>query len=94
LEQANVKIRFTFSDEIYDAEAWSESGDFDRPYNSMAGLSARIVFFGHFALTEGPRHQRIAQIKKLLADRVLDANLRRTQPLRTDDVAFAPVAEL
>ena len=32
---------------------------------------------------EGSRYQRIAHIKKLLADGVLDANLRRVQPLRT-----------
>ena len=31
---------------------------------------------------EGPRYQRIAHIKKLLADGVLDANLRHAQPLR------------
>ena len=33
---------------------------------------------------EGPRYQRIGHIKKLLADGVLDANLRHVQPLRSD----------
>ena len=34
---------------------------------------------------EGPRYQRIAHIKKLLADGVLDANLRRVAPLHNAD---------
>ena len=38
---------------------------------------------------EGPRYQRIAHIRKLLADGVLDANLRHAQPLRNDHASFA-----
>jgi hypothetical protein len=38
---------------------------------------------------EGPRHQRIAHIKKLLADGVLNPNLRYPQSLRNDNVSFA-----
>jgi nucleoside-diphosphate-sugar epimerase len=43
---------------------------------------------------EGPRYQRIAHIKKLLADGVLDANLRHTQSLRNDNASFAMSAKL
>ena len=42
---------------------------------------------------EGPRYQRIAHIKKLLADEVLDANLRHTRPLRNEGASFAIVGE-
>src|SRR5208282_4852577 len=38
---------------------------------------------------EGPRYQRIAHVKKLLADGVIDANLRRVQPLRDEAAGFA-----
>jgi hypothetical protein len=38
---------------------------------------------------EGPRYQRTAHIKKLLADGVLDANLRQAQELRTEGAALA-----
>jgi nucleoside-diphosphate-sugar epimerase len=38
---------------------------------------------------EGPRYQRTAHIKKLLADGVLDANLRHAQELRTEGAALA-----
>ena len=43
---------------------------------------------------EGPRYQRIAHIEKLLADGVLDANLRYVQPLRNERAAFAMSAKL
>jgi nucleoside-diphosphate-sugar epimerase len=43
---------------------------------------------------EGPRYQRIAHIKKLLADGVLDCNLRHTQSLRNGNVSFAMSAQL
>jgi hypothetical protein len=49
----------------------------------------KIVIFGHFGLTEGPRYQRIAHAKKRLADEALNANVRRAQQLRTDEVPFA-----
>jgi nucleoside-diphosphate-sugar epimerase len=43
---------------------------------------------------EGPRYQRIGHIKKLLADGILDADLRHAQPRRLDDATlvaeFAP----
>jgi hypothetical protein len=42
---------------------------------------------------EGRRCQRIARIKKLLADGVLDANLRGTRPSRIDDEAFVMPAK-
>jgi nucleoside-diphosphate-sugar epimerase len=38
---------------------------------------------------EGPRYQRISHIKKLLADGVLDADLRYTQPGRSTESASA-----
>jgi nucleoside-diphosphate-sugar epimerase len=37
---------------------------------------------------EGPRYQRIGHIKKLLADGILDAELRHTQPRRPGDATF------
>ncbi len=43
---------------------------------------------------EGPRYQRIAHIKKLLADGVHDSNLRHTRSLRNDNVSFAMSAKL
>jgi nucleoside-diphosphate-sugar epimerase len=36
---------------------------------------------------EGPRYQRISHIKKLLAEGILDADLRHTQPQRKSDAA-------
>jgi nucleoside-diphosphate-sugar epimerase len=39
---------------------------------------------------EGPRYQRIGQIKKLLADGFLDAELRHIQPPRGTDAAAVP----
>jgi nucleoside-diphosphate-sugar epimerase len=38
---------------------------------------------------EGPRYQRIAHIKKLLGDGVLDANLRHAQTSRSSDASLA-----
>jgi hypothetical protein len=46
------------------------------------------------ACEEGPRYQRIAHIKKLLTEGVLDANFRRTRPLRGEDGPFAIAAKL
>jgi hypothetical protein len=43
---------------------------------------------------EGPRYQRIAHIKKLLADGVLDANLRHVRPSRNEGAAFAMPAQV
>lgn len=37
---------------------------------------------------EGPRYQRIGHIKKLLADGILDADLRHAQPQSRNDVAL------
>jgi nucleoside-diphosphate-sugar epimerase len=42
---------------------------------------------------EGPRYQRIAHIKMLLADGVLDAKLRHTQVPRKKGAAFAVLAK-
>jgi nucleoside-diphosphate-sugar epimerase len=38
---------------------------------------------------EGPRYQRVGHIKKLLADGILDAELRHTHPLHPRDAASA-----
>ena len=42
---------------------------------------------------EGPRYQRIAHVKQLMADGVLDANLRHVQLLRNDNASLAMSAE-
>jgi nucleoside-diphosphate-sugar epimerase len=43
---------------------------------------------------EGRRYQRIARVEKLLVVGILDANLRRTRSLRTDDDAFVMAEKL
>jgi hypothetical protein len=43
---------------------------------------------------EGPRYERIAHLKKLLADGVLGANLRRQKSSRGGDQVFAVAAKL
>jgi hypothetical protein len=48
----------------------------------------KIIVFGDFGLTEGPRYQGIAHAKRRLADEVFNANLRRAQHLRTDQVSL------
>jgi nucleoside-diphosphate-sugar epimerase len=43
---------------------------------------------------EGPRYQRIGHIKKLLADGILDSELRHTRPLHLRDAASASAPAL
>jgi nucleoside-diphosphate-sugar epimerase len=63
---------------------------FDPQWDARRGAEQLYKAYRSSGLTleefEGPRYQRIGHIKKLLADGILDAELRHAQPLRPADV--------
>jgi nucleoside-diphosphate-sugar epimerase len=62
---------------------WDAHKGAEQLYNAYRSSGLTLEAF------EGPRYQRISHIKKLLADGVLDADLRYTQPGRSTDAASA-----
>jgi len=65
---------------------------FDPQWDARRGAEQLYRAYRSSGLTleefEGPRYQRIGHIKKLLADGILDAELRHVQPRRPGDATL------
>jgi nucleoside-diphosphate-sugar epimerase len=65
---------------------------FDPQWDARRGAEQLYKTYRSSGLTleefEGPRYQRIGHIKKLLADGILDAELRHAQPQRSSDATL------